>query len=345
MNLLRWALWPFAAMYGTAAWLRAWAYRAGVMRAKRLHGTVVSVGNITVGGTGKTPMTAWVAERFLDSGRKVAVLARGYGAPENRASGQAGSRRAGWNDEIALLDERLGGRAQFGVGVNRFEKGRELEAAGVDCFILDDGFQHQQLARDADIVMIDAANSFGGGHLLPAGRLREPLSALRRASIIVIHRTEKAPALEAKIRRYSAAPIYFSQTKLMGIEAFGETEVTAAPAQRQKFFAFCGIGNPAAFIADLKKWDISVAGQRFFRDHHRYTSEDLGRLAQEAMSSGAEALLCTEKDTYDLPAGVEMPMRVFFCRIALQFNDQEGLWRTISALTEKKEQRAREALG
>ncbi|HXT85464.1 MAG TPA: tetraacyldisaccharide 4'-kinase [Verrucomicrobiae bacterium] len=343
MNFLRWLLWPFAAAYGTAAWLRAQGYRAGVMRAKRLRGMVVSIGNITVGGTGKTPMTAWVAERFLESGRKVAVLARGYRPTESAAGVHRGSGRVGWNDEIALLDERLSGRAQFGVGANRFEKGRELEAAGVDCFVLDDGFQHQQLARDLDIVMIDAANPFGGGHVLPAGRLREPLSALRRASIVVIHRTEKAPALEAKIQRYSAAPIYFSQTKLIGIEAFGETEVTAAPAQRQKFFAFCGIGNPAAFIADLKKWDISVVGQRFFRDHHRYTGEDLELLAQEAMSAGAEALLCTEKDTYDLPAGVEMPMRVFFCRIALQFNDEEGLWRTISTLTEKKAQKTHEA--
>jgi tetraacyldisaccharide 4'-kinase len=343
VNFLRWALWPFAAVYGTAAWLRARGYRAGVLRTKRLRGTVISVGNITVGGTGKTPMAEWVARRFLDSGRKVAVLARGYRPLQDATSGQAGSRCAGWNDEIALLNERLGGRAQFGVGANRFEKGRELEAAGVDCFVLDDGFQHQQLARDVDIVMIDAANPFGGGHLLPAGRLREPLSALRRASIVVIHRTEKAPALEAKIRRYSAAPIYFSQTKLVGVEAFGETEVTAAPAQRPKFFAFCGIGNPAAFIADLKKWDISVVGQRLFRDHHRYTRDDLGRLVQGAMAAGADALLCTEKDTYDLPAGVEMPMRVFFCRIALQFNDEEGLWRRICAMTEKKAQRTDKA--
>ena len=341
MSLLRWLVWPFSAVYGAAAWLRAWGYRVGIMRAKRLRGTVISVGNITVGGTGKTPMTVWIAQRFLDSGRKVAVLARGYRPIANAASGQAGSRGAGWNDEIALLNERLGGRTQFGVGADRFKKGRALEAAGVDCFVLDDGFQHQQLARNVDIVMIDAANPFGEGHLLPGGRLREPLAALRRASIIVIHRTEKAPALEAKIRRYSAAPIYFSQTKLVGIEAFGEAEVTAAPAQRQKFFAFCGIGNPAAFIADLKKWDISVAGQRFFRDHHRYRSGDLTQLAREAMAAGAEALLCTEKDTYDLPAGVEMPIRVFFCRIALQFNDEEGLWRTICAMAEKKQEARR----
>lgn len=343
MNFLRCLLLPLSTAYGLAEWMRAQAYRVGVLRAKRLRGMVVSIGNITVGGTGKTPMTAWVAERFVDSGRKVAVLARGYRPLESGAIGYSASAKVGWNDEIALLNDRLGGRAQFGVGANRFEQGRKLEAAGVNCFVLDDGFQHQQLARDVDIVMIDAANPFGGGHLLPAGRLREPLLALRRASIVVIHRAEKAPALEAKIRRYSAAPIYFSQTKLVSIDAFGETEVTAAPAHRQKFFAFCGIGNPAAFMADLKKWDISVVGQRFFRDHHRYTRDDLGGLAQEATAIGAEALLCTEKDTYDLPTGVEMPMRVFFCRIALQFNDEEGLWRTISAMIEKKERKAQEA--
>lgn len=277
-------------------------------------------------------MTAWLAQRFLDEGKKVAVLARGYRPLSSSATAGA---RAGWNDEIAMLDARLGGRVKFGVGANRFEKGSELEKGGVNCFILDDGFQHQRLARDVNIVMLDAANPFGGG-FLPAGRRREPASALRRADIVVIHRAEKSPAIEAVVRRHSAAPIYFSQTRLLGIEAFGDTEVAAAPAQRQKFFASCGIGNPAAFLADLKKWDISVVGHRIFRDHHRYTAADLALLARDATAAGADALLCTEKDTYDLPLGEKMPAPVFFCKISLQFNDEEGLWRAIMATSASK---------
>jgi tetraacyldisaccharide 4'-kinase len=326
-------LWPLSVIYGAGARLRARAYRAGIFRQKRLRGVVVSIGNITVGGTGKTPMVAWVAQRFVDNGRKVGILARGYRPLQG--VGAVHGAAAGWNDEIALLHARLGRQVEFGVGANRFEKGSEIEGRGVNCFVLDDGFQHQQLARDVNIVMIDAINPFGGGHVLPSGRLREPISALRRANIIVIHRSEKAPAAEAVIRRYSHAPIYFSQTKLLGVEPFGEAEITIAPARRKKFFAFCGIGNPSSFFADLKRWDISVLGRRIFRDHHRYSPNDIASLSKEAAATGADALLCTEKDTYDLPPTAAMPVPIFFCKIALQFNDEEGLWRTIQELAEK----------
>ncbi|HLW81004.1 MAG TPA: tetraacyldisaccharide 4'-kinase [Candidatus Acidoferrales bacterium] len=326
-------LWPLSVIYGAGARLRAWTYRAGIFQQKRLRGVVVSVGNITVGGTGKTPMVAWVARRFVDNGRRVGVLARGYRPLQG--VGAVHGAAAGWNGEIALLHARLGRRVHFGVGANRFEKGKELEERGVNGFVLDDGFQHQQLARDVNIVMIDATNPFGGGHLLPSGRLREPISALRRANIIVIHRAEKAPAVEAVIRRYSAAPIFFSQTKLLGVEPFGDAEITVAPARRRKFFAFCGIGNPSSFLADLKRWDISVLGHRIFRDHHRYSPNDIASLSREAVAAGADALLCTEKDTYDLPSTAAMPVPIFFCKIALQFNDEEGLWRTIQELAEK----------
>jgi tetraacyldisaccharide 4'-kinase len=326
-------LWPLSVIYGAGARLRAWAYHSGILRQKRLRGVVVSVGNITVGGTGKTPMVAWAAQRFVDNGRKVGILARGY-RPLQGAGAIHGA-AAGWNDEIALLHARLGRQVDFGVGANRFERGKELEKRGVNCFVLDDGFQHQQLARHVNIVMIDATNPFGGGHVLPSGRLREPLSALRRAGIIVIHRVEKAPAVEAVIRRYSSAPIYFSQTKLLSVEAFGDAEITVAPAQRKKFFAFCGIGNPSSFLADLKRWDISVLGHRIFRDHHRYSPNDIASLSRQALAAGADALLCTEKDIYDLPSTAAMPVPIFFCKIALQFNDEEGLWRTILDLAEK----------
>lgn len=333
-------LWPFSALYGAGARVRAWTYRTGIVRQKRLQGVVVSVGNVTVGGTGKTPMVTWLAEKFAESGRKVAVLARGYrpigsGAGVTSRSGV----QEGWNDEVALLSGRLGKRAQFGVGANRFEKGRELESRGINIFILDDGFQHFQLARDADVVMVDGMAPFGGGRVLPSGRLREPVSALRRADILVIHRVEKvAGAIEAELRRYSAAPIYFSQTKLLSVEPFGDAEVSALRIQGRRFFAFCGIGNPRGFLADLERWELSVAGYHFFRDHHRYTPADMISLSAEARDAGADALLCTEKDIYDLPLDVQLSLPVFFCKIGLQFNDEAGLWRAIEEKIRKKEQ-------
>ncbi len=178
-------LWPFTLPYGAATRLRALAYRRGILRQCRLDDVVISVGNLTTGGTGKTPMVLWIAQRLLSEGKKVGILTRGY-----RGKTSSGGSTS---DEVRFLQARLGDSVAFGVGADRFARGRELSARGVEWFILDDGFQHQQLARSVNIVLIDATNPFGGGHLLPAGRLREPKSALARADIIVITRSERAP--------------------------------------------------------------------------------------------------------------------------------------------------------
>lgn len=337
MTLTESLLWPVSVLYGAGARLRAWGYRAGMLRQRQLKSVVVSIGNISTGGTGKTPIVLWVAQRFLESGKKVGVLSRGYRPLLEQAGvgGDAGAQ--GWNDEVALLHGRLGERVELGTGAKRFEKGRELEKRGTDCFILDDGFQHFQLARDVDVVMIDATKPFGGGQMLPSGRLREPVSALRRADIVVIHRTaERAPAIEVVVRRYSAAPVYFSQTKLLAVEEHRGGEVARASVEGRKFFAFCGIGNPSAFFADLKNWGISVLGYEIFRDHHRYTEHDVSRLEEQAEGAGADALICTEKDIYDLPRDVATRVPIVFCKIGLQFNDEEGLWRSIAQVIENK---------
>lgn len=338
MTLTESLLWPASVLYGAGTRVRASCFRARVLRQRRLNGIVVSVGNITTGGTGKTPMVLWAAQQFLGSGKKVAVLSRGYRPLPEQAGVGEGTNTRGWNDEVALLHGRLGERVELGTGAKRFETGRELEKGGADCFILDDGFQHFQLTRDVDIVMIDAMNPFGGGHVLPSGRLREPVSALRRADIVVIHRTaERMPAIEAAVRRYSSAPVYFSQTKLLGLEVYRGREIEEGSAEGRKFFAFCGIGNPSAFFADLKNWGISVLGREIFRDHHRYTERDVSRLEERAAAAGADALICTEKDIYDLPSGTVARVPIVFSRIELQFNDEEGLWRSIvQVITSRK---------
>lgn len=336
MTLTEALLWPMSIIYGAAARTRARAYHTGLVRQERLQGVVVSVGNITTGGTGKTPMVLWVAERGLGNGKKVGLLSRGYRPLPRRSD--AGTR--GWNDEIALIHGRLGARVELGIGARRSKQGKELQRGGVEWFILDDGFQHLQLARDVDIVMIDAANPFGGGHLLPSGRLREPVSALRRADIVVIHRTEeRVPAIEAVIRRHSEAAIYFSQTNLLGLEVYRGSGSTAPPPVGTKLFAFCGIGNPSAFFFDLKRWRIALAGRESFRDHHTYTGADMARLEDAARAAGADALVCTEKDTYDLPRDIRIQLPIYFCRIGLKFNDEEGLWREMLGVIEKRKPR------
>jgi tetraacyldisaccharide 4'-kinase len=325
-------LWPPSILYGAGARLRAWAYRVGVFQQRRLRGVVVSVGNLTVGGTGKTPMTIWLAQRFAKAGRKTAVLSRGYHPLPQRSRAVAGIEiPSGWNDEVALLHERMGDTVTIGVGANRFAKGRELESRGVECFILDDGFQHLQLARDIDIVLLDATNPFGGGHLLPAGRLREPISALRRADIVIVTRGEHAPATEAIIQRHTSAPIFYARTELLNMETYSQPSSAKnnRSSGKQKCFAFCGIGNPSAFCDDLAKWGIRLVGHATFRDHHLYTEADLSELESRAIAAGAEALLCTEKDIQDLTPLRTNRLPILFCEIALRFNDEASLWQTI----------------
>jgi tetraacyldisaccharide 4'-kinase len=331
VTLLESLLWPFSLPYGAAARLRARAYRTGLLRAQHLDSFVISVGNLTVGGTGKTPMVLWVARRLLDENKKVGILTRGYRGHES-PSGPT-------SDEVHLLQSRLGDRVAFGVGPDRYARGRELAKRGIDWFILDDGFQHLQLARDVDIVLIDATNPFGGGHLLPAGRLREPKSALARADIVVITRSDHAPAIEAIVRRESSAPIFYARTQLDFIRGFtdGQLGGEVPPAQLGKLFAFCGIANPGAYLTDLRKWGLDIAGHRFFPDHHRFTQHDDATIEREARACGASALICTEKDLPNLHA-IQYRLPAFYCSISMTIDREDDFWRTVLSKAKSRAQ-------
>lgn len=349
MTFLQAILWPLALPYGAVAYLRAAAYRSGLLRPKRLDGVVISIGNLTVGGTGKTPMVAAIAEHLLAEGKRVGVLTRGYRGDPSAGGNHSG----GTSDEVQVLQARLGDRVAFGVGTDRFARGRELSrrgdpaGGGVEWFILDDGFQHQKLARDVDIVLIDATNPFGGGHLLPAGRLREPKSALARADIVVITRSARAPAVEAAVRHYTTAPIFYARPNLDYIQAIGGQRTSggeggaAAPRaiamEMQRWFVFCGIGNPAAFVADVRAWGFPVVGHKFFRDHHRYAQADVEAIAREAQAAGAHSLLCTAKDLYNL-AGVRWPPAAnpYFCSISLRIDGEQEFWAAVEELVSHK---------
>jgi tetraacyldisaccharide 4'-kinase len=344
MTLRESLLWPLTLPYGAAAHLRARAYRKGILKSHQLDGTVISVGNLTTGGTGKTPMVLWIAERLLAEQKNVGILTRGYRgqkiarASENNSATSATNAGATTSDEVRMLQSRLGDRVQFGVGANRYEQGRELAKRGVNWFILDDGFQHLQLARDVDIVLIDATNPFSGGRLLPAGHLREPRSALARADVIVITRSTHAPAIESAIRRDSAAPIFYARTNLDAIHSFTEGQIAGAvtPEALPKLFAFCGIGNPAAFLDDLRTWGLDVVGHKFFPDHHRYTGHDDHEILQLASDAGASGLICTEKDLYNLHAIYCGKQPTFYCSISMQIDNPDVFWRTVLATAESR---------
>jgi tetraacyldisaccharide 4'-kinase len=296
---IRILLLPLSWLYGLAVRCKTILYGSGILRPKRLKGAVISVGNLTVGGTGKTPMVLWLAEKFLSEGKRVAILSRGY-----RGS-------AGTSDEIELLKSRLEGRVRFGVGADRFAEGSKLEQAmPVDVFLLDDGFQHLKLARDLDIVMLDGSKRLTNEWLLPAGSLREPTSACRRSDLLVVTRKFERPPIEAN----DSQQLFYAQTRLRGYRRLGErptpfylSEIGPGP-----FFAFCGIGNPQAFFADLKRWHVTVSGQQAYRDHHRYSPRDGATLVALAKNAGATALVTTEKDEQNLlDVGIQqMPVYV-----------------------------------
>jgi len=327
-------LWPLSVPYGAAAHLRARAYRKGILKQRRLEGVVISVGNLTVGGTGKTPMVLWIAERLLAEGKSVGILTRGYRGKKIASSADESVGDNSSSDEVQLLKSRLGDRVAFGVGAARFERGQELARRGVKWFVLDDGFQHLALARDVDIVLIDATNPFGGGHMLPAGRMREPRTALSRADIIVITRSHHAPAVEAAVRRDSDAPIFYARAEPDAVLAPFHPHLTERDARARRLFAFCGIGNPSAFVADLRDWGFQIAGYRFFPDHHRYLAGDIHAIEREAKAVGAGGVICTEKDSFNY-RGVWRSMDLWVCSISMQVDRQDDFWRTVTEMAER----------
>ena len=321
-------LWPLSLLYSSIARAKAWCYSRGVFKKHKLPGTVISVGNLTVGGTGKTPMVLAIAQRLAEEGKHAAILTRGY-----RGTVEAGMGGVPQSDEVALLRERLSGKVQLGVGPDRHKNGMVLSRHGVDWLVLDDGFQHLKLWRDADVVLVDATDPFGGGMVLPAGRLREPLSALRRADIVVVTRSVQAPspAIEAILRRHTSSPIFYASTRLESVLRLPRLDV-ALPEQdwlKARFLAFCGIGNPAAFFDDLRTWRFQSIQQRGFADHHAYTADEAAELEQSAASCGADALLCTEKDVWNLRNVQFKTTPVYCCRITFDLPD--SFW---SALAE-----------
>jgi len=249
----------------------------------------------------------------LAEGKKVAILSRGYG-------GSHGS-----SDEIELLKRRLGGKVLFGVGPDRFSSGSRLESNNtIDIFLLDDGFQHLQLARDLDIVMLDGSRKLKDEWLLPAGPLREPIAACRRADILVVSRKFERPVIEARDAHTFA--IFYAQTRLLGFRPFGShsetkylSEIGSGP-----FLAFCGIGNPEAFFDDLSRWHVPIAEKKSFSDHHKYSSREFEQLQLRSETCGAVGLVTTEKDAENLPS-TNLRLPIWIAVIDLAFTAESEL--------------------
>jgi len=293
---VRSALSAAAMGYGLGVLLRRLMYSVKVLQARRLPVPVISVGNLTAGGTGKTPFVAWLVGRLHAAGVRPVILSRGHAAFVMQDGHLV-------NDEFLTLRQMVPSAAHV-QGKNRHRNAlRALATTDPDCFVLDDGFQHWQLARDLDIVLVDATNPFGNGHLLPRGLLRETLPSLRRAQAVVMTRVGlmAAPRLEQIERRVkaihpNAVMARTSCRALRARESDTGTCVTAASLRGKRAFLAAGIGNPGSFRLLAERLGLDVVGACVLADHYAYERADVERLRAMAREAGAESIIVTQKD-------------------------------------------------
>jgi tetraacyldisaccharide 4'-kinase len=284
---LRIAETPYAA---AMRWRNA-QYDSGRRLSTRVAVPVVCVGNLTLGGTGKTPFVAWLARWLRSRGVRVTLISRGYGAEQG-----------GRNDEARELEQRLPDVPHL-QNPNRVEAARTaIEECECQMILLDDGFQHRRLARDLDIVLLDALEPFGFGHVFPRGTLREPLAGLRRAQVVALSRADAVDAGErARIRetalRHAPAALWIevAQRPRSLLNAAGARQPLEF-LHGQRCAAFCGIGNPAGFRHTLAAAGAEVFALREFSDHHDYTREEIEALGRWAAEAAVQQILCTHKD-------------------------------------------------
>jgi len=320
---------------------RLWEWGARCKRsrdlkhARKLDVPVISVGNLSMGGTGKTPCVLRLAELLKERGRKPGILTRGYGRSSRKplvlAAGAVAT-DAGDEPQIFIRS----GVAPVGVGSDRFQSGQLLRRNfGVDVLLLDDGFQHARLARDVDIVLIDALEPFGRGGVFPLGRLREPLAGLARAGVVLITRAEYsdlADAIERTVRRWNpSAPIFRAgvQPKAWVEHRNGVRHSPGAPPF-ERAGAMCGLGNPQSFRRTLQQTGVAPVDWIEFPDHHRYRPHELRHVAHQFATHGATAIATTEKDVVNLCDGSDdLPLPIYWLQVAMKIEREDEFLREI----------------
>jgi 3-deoxy-D-manno-octulosonic-acid transferase len=326
------------------SWIWAAGHRINLargMRARRALDTkVISIGGLSMGGAGKSPLVAHLAARWAANGLVPAILTRGY---RRKSAASHAIVRRGSTAPVALTGDEgqivvTRAHAHVGIGVNRYDLGRRMQQElKPDVFLLDDGFQHVRLKRDHDIVLIDAQDPLSGG-LFPLGRRREPLESLARATIVVVTRTERGQdisGIEDLVRRYNPnAPVFRSRVNpLEWVDVAWGTSQPADAMRARRVAAVCGLGSPHGFWHTLRGLGLEVVYSWPFGDHHRYRPGELVRLSKQASAAGAEALVTTEKDVMNLCEGavaLVAPLRMYWLRIGVEIDNEEELLRLIS---------------
>ncbi|HUS73376.1 MAG TPA: tetraacyldisaccharide 4'-kinase [Sedimentisphaerales bacterium] len=306
--LLRFFLGIAAQVYRVVIALRNLLYTKGWLKIHRANAAVISVGNITTGGTGKTPLVIRLCKLIISDSKiqvsdsQCAILTRGY-----KMTQDSGPKTQDYGDEPAVLAESCP-EAKVIVNPNRVAGADEaVEKFGAKVLIMDDGFQHRRLARDLDIVTIDGTLPFGYGRMLPAGLLREPVAALKRADAVVITRCDQAgeaelSQLEDKLHKINPEIVIARSIHApVCAKSIKNKEIGLEELKSRKIFAFCGIGNPDAFLRTVTGLGVKIVGSKVYNDHYHYTDDCLAGICEEAKRLKADLMLTTQKDWFSSP--------------------------------------------
>jgi tetraacyldisaccharide 4'-kinase len=342
---------PFLSMaskvYGGAAKLRRLFYKKNILTSKRLPCPIISIGNITLGGTGKTPMTIYLVQVLKQLGYNVAVISRGYKGRAEKIGGIVSDGKVLLmtpemsGDEPYMMAKKMRGVPVI-VGKNRFKAGRlAISKFDPDVIVLDDGFQHLTLQRDLDIVLLDYHKPFGNRHLLPRGVMREPVSALLCADIIILTKTDTVNNNETssflrKLRSFERRkPVYRSfhhpfVSKIINREKkIFKKNMQEAVGQNsdcikgRNVFAFSGLADNHNFLRTLKSLKCNVSGFMEFPDHHPYSERDLDEILSAAKRSMSECLITTEKDYVRIVHKIDWPHDLFVIGIEIDFGAEK----------------------
>ena len=333
--LKRWGLWVASLAYGIGCRWHRMSYRLGLKRSFRLPVPVISVGNLTAGGTGKTPMVAWVAGHLRQEGVMATILSRGYGAIDGTT-----------NDEALVLADlcpdvpHLQGPDRVLMGLTA------IGELGASVLVLDDGFQHHRLAKDLEIVLVDATCPWGHGHLLPRGLLREPRATLRLADAVILTRCDQVnpralASLKAQVEHLAPGkPILASTHQPASLTRLGADPLPAEWLKGRNVAAFCGLGRPAAFKGTLEASGARVVAWREFPDHHAYGRDDIRSLREwaESLPEGTP-VICTHKDLVKIQLSELGGRPLYRLDIVLELQDPSGV---LPGLVEPLARRARE---
>lgn len=337
LGIMRGALAPFAFLYGGVVKSRSLLYSTGIFKRHRLKAPVISIGNLTAGGTGKTSLVIELAHVLVKDGFRVCVLTRGYGreSPRSRvivSNGKeisTGARAAG--DEPRLIAESVPSAFVI-VDPDRVSAGKwAIDHLGCNLFLLDDGFQHLRIERDIDIVTIDAMHPWGGGYLLPQGLLREHKAALSRAHIVVITRAnqtngieklkEEITGLNSKIRVFASDIQLRSLYELTSVKEISRDDLLK---EKAPLGAFCGIGNPRSFFRLLEENGLDIIYAREFNNHHHYSPSDIEDMCLSAKALGVRALVTTAKDAVKFRAD-NFTLPCYVAMTSMKIDDREAL--------------------